>query len=164
MFCVDCLEGAWCEHDKPEEFNIDHGSQVTNGVFNDVLKREAIAISLYGRDRAYGNTFVERLLRSVKHEDVYLNCYATMGELLIGQAQSEQTGGSWKAKRDIFFASSGDNRDIGKGQTRMGCNADQGHLHRRDHTAAIRIVENCAGSGVVDDAIICIMTTDHAST
>ena len=28
--------------------------------------------------------FVERLWRSVKHEDVYLNDYATMGELLIG--------------------------------------------------------------------------------
>ena len=28
--------------------------------------------------------FVERLWRSVKHEDVYLNGYATMGELLIG--------------------------------------------------------------------------------
>jgi putative transposase len=27
---------------------------------------------------------VERLWRSVKHEDVYLNGYATMGELLVG--------------------------------------------------------------------------------
>jgi putative transposase len=37
-----------------------------------------------GRGRAFDNIFVERLWRSVKHEDVYLNGYATMGELLIG--------------------------------------------------------------------------------
>ena len=37
-----------------------------------------------GRGRAYDNIFVERLWRSVKYEDVYLNGYATMGELLLG--------------------------------------------------------------------------------
>ena len=37
-----------------------------------------------GRGRAFDNIFVERLWRSVKHEDVYLNGYATMGELLVG--------------------------------------------------------------------------------
>ena len=84
MFCVDCLEDALREHGKPEVFNSDQGSQFTSEVFTDVLKREAIAISMDGRGRAYDNIFVERLWRSVKHEDVYLNGYATMGELLIG--------------------------------------------------------------------------------
>jgi putative transposase len=37
-----------------------------------------------GLGRAYDNIFVERLWRSVKHEDVYLNGYAAMGELLLG--------------------------------------------------------------------------------
>ena len=37
-----------------------------------------------GRDRAFDNIFVERLWRSVKHEDVYLNGYSAMGELLVG--------------------------------------------------------------------------------
>ena len=37
-----------------------------------------------GRGRAFDNIFVERLWRSVKHEDIYLNGYATMGELVIG--------------------------------------------------------------------------------
>ncbi len=37
-----------------------------------------------GRGRALDNIFVERLWRSVKHEDVYLKGYATMSELLIG--------------------------------------------------------------------------------
>lgn len=34
--------------------------------------------------RALDNLFVERLWRSVKHEDVYLKGYATLGELTVG--------------------------------------------------------------------------------
>ncbi len=39
-----------------------------------------------GRGRAFDNIFVERLWRSVKHQDVYLKGYASMGELLLGLA------------------------------------------------------------------------------
>ena len=39
-----------------------------------------------GRRRAFDNIFVERLWRSVKHQDVYLKGYASMGELLLGLA------------------------------------------------------------------------------
>jgi transposase InsO family protein len=83
-FCVDCLEDALRAHGKPEVFNSDQGSQFTSDDFTNVLKREDIAISMDGRGRAYDNIFVERLWRSVKHEDVYLNGYSAMGELLIG--------------------------------------------------------------------------------
>ena len=37
-----------------------------------------------GRGRAFDNIFVERLWRSVKHEDVYLKGYASMSELMAG--------------------------------------------------------------------------------
>ena len=37
-----------------------------------------------GRGRSFDNIFVERLWRNVKHEDVYLNGYASMDELLLG--------------------------------------------------------------------------------
>ena len=37
-----------------------------------------------GRGRALENIFVERLWRSVKHEDVCLKGCATMGELTLG--------------------------------------------------------------------------------
>jgi putative transposase len=84
LFCVDCLEDAMRAHGKPEVFNSDQGTQFTSEAFTDVLKREEITISMDGRGRAFDNIFVERLWRSVKHEDVYLNGYATMGELLIG--------------------------------------------------------------------------------
>ncbi len=84
VFCVDCLEDALRIHGKPEVFNSDQGSQFTSDAFTGVLKRESVTISMDGRGRAFDNIFVERLWRSVKHEDVYLNGYATMGELLVG--------------------------------------------------------------------------------
>lgn len=86
-FCVDCLEEALCTHGKPEVFNSDQGSQFTSEAFTGVLKREGITISMDGRGRAFDNIFVERLWRSVKHEDVYLKGYGSMGELTLGLAE-----------------------------------------------------------------------------
>ena len=83
-FCVDCLEEALRRYGKPEIFNSDQGSQFTSDAFTGVLKREGIAISMDGRGRVFDNIFVERLWRTVKHEDVYLKGYATMTELTVG--------------------------------------------------------------------------------
>ena len=86
-FCVDCLEEALIQHGKPEIFNTDQGSQFTSAAFTGVLKREGVAISMDGRGRALDNIFVERLWRSVKHEDVYLKGYGTVVELTLGLAE-----------------------------------------------------------------------------
>lgn len=83
-FCVDCLEEALISHGKPDMFNTDQGVQFTSQAFTGVLLREGVAISMDGRGRALDNIFVERLWRNVKHEDVYLNGYATMGDLTVG--------------------------------------------------------------------------------
>ena len=87
VFCVDCLEDALRIHGKPEIFNSDQGSQFTSEAFTGVLERKGIVISMDGRGRAFDNIFVERLWRSVKHEDVYLKGYASLGDLLIGLAK-----------------------------------------------------------------------------
>ena len=84
VFCVDCLEEALRHHGKPEIFNSDQGAQFTSIAFTGRLEREGIVVSMDGRGRVFDNIFVERLWRSVKHEDVYLKGYASMGELMIG--------------------------------------------------------------------------------
>jgi len=86
-FCTDCLEDGLSRHGKPEIFNSDQGAQFTSAAFTGVLKREGIVISMDGRGRALDNIFVERLWRSVKHEDVYLKGYATIAELTLGLAE-----------------------------------------------------------------------------
>lgn len=64
----------------PEIFNTDQGSQYTAKAFIDLLKAHPIRISMDGRGRALDNVFVERLWRSVKQEEVYLNDYRTVSE------------------------------------------------------------------------------------
>ncbi len=72
-FCVDCLEEAFRNYGIPEIFNSDQGAQFTSDVFIRALKKyPTLRISMDGRGRALDNIFVERLWRSVKHEDIYL--------------------------------------------------------------------------------------------
>ncbi len=83
-FCVDCLQEALQRYGAPEVFNTDQGAQFTSAAFTDVLIKAGVAISMDGRGRALDNIFVERLWRSVKHEEIYLHDYATVTELIVG--------------------------------------------------------------------------------
>jgi len=53
-------------------------SQYTSEAFTGVLKANAVRISMDGKGAWRDNVFVERLWRSVKYEEVYLNAYKTM--------------------------------------------------------------------------------------
>ena len=79
-FCVDALEEAIESYGSPEIFNTDQGSQFTSEDFTNVLKANDIAISMDGKGRWVDNVFVERLWRSVKYEEVYLNAYDTVAD------------------------------------------------------------------------------------
>jgi len=76
-FCVEALEEALTRCGSPEIFNTDQGSQFTAEAFTDVLKDNAIRISMDGKGRWVDNVFVERLWKSVKYEDIYLHAYET---------------------------------------------------------------------------------------
>jgi putative transposase len=83
-FCVEALEEALARYGQPEIFNTDQGSQFTSDDFTGTLKRHGIAISMDGKGRCMDNIFVERLWRSLKYEEVYLNAYATVAEAKAG--------------------------------------------------------------------------------
>jgi len=59
-------------------------AQFTSDDFTDTLKRHAITISMDGKGRYMDNIFVERLWRSLKYEEVYLNAYASVAEAKAG--------------------------------------------------------------------------------
>mgnify|MGYP001099302524 FL=1 len=82
-FCVEALRAA-LQQGRPEIFNTDQGSQFTSESFTGLLREAGVRISMDGRGRALDNVFVERLWRSVKHEDVYLHGYETVPELYRG--------------------------------------------------------------------------------
>ena len=83
-FCVDALEEALATHGRPEIFNTDQGSQFTGSAFTGVLIEAGVRVSMDGRGRWMDNVFIERLWRSLKHEDVYLKGYADGREARAG--------------------------------------------------------------------------------
>lgn len=82
-FCLAALR-ATLESAQPEIFNTDQGVQFTAHPFTDTLEAAGIRISMDGRGRAFDNIFVERLWRSVKHENIYINRYETVPALVTG--------------------------------------------------------------------------------
>jgi putative transposase len=85
-FCLEAVEEALARYGKPAIFNTDQGSQFTSAPFTGLLLKNGIAISMDGKGAWRDNVFVERLWRSVKHEEVYLRAYETVAEArrLIG--------------------------------------------------------------------------------
>jgi putative transposase len=82
-FCVSALERALMKG-QPEVFNTDQGAQFTSLVFTEGLLERGIRLSMDGRGRALDNIFVERLWRTVKYEDIYLNDYGSVEEARSG--------------------------------------------------------------------------------
>jgi putative transposase len=82
-FCVTALKRALGSA-RPEIFNTDQGSQFTCVDWIDALTEAGVAISMDGQGRVFDNIFVERLWRSVKVEEVYLQDYQTVMEATRG--------------------------------------------------------------------------------
>jgi putative transposase len=83
-FCVSALEEAIARFGKPDIFNTDQGSQFTSQAFTGRLESAGIKISMDGRGRWMDNVFIERLWRSLKHEDIYLKGYSDGREARAG--------------------------------------------------------------------------------
>ena len=83
-FCVEALQEAFEPFGVPEIFNTDQGSQFTDKAFTSVLLGRGIKISMDGKGRCIDNIFVERLWRSLKYEEVYLNPYDNLIEARAG--------------------------------------------------------------------------------
>ncbi len=71
----------------PEIFNTDQGSQFTSNDFTAKLLTKGIDISMDGQGRVFDNIFVERLWRSVKYENVYIQGYRIIPEARSGLGQ-----------------------------------------------------------------------------
>ena len=68
----------------PEILNSDHGSHFTSPQYTKMLLENNIKISMDGKGRALDNIFTERLWRTVKYENVYINEYETPKSARIG--------------------------------------------------------------------------------
>jgi putative transposase len=73
--CLAALEQALAASGGrlPEIFNTDQGSQFTSEAWLGRLEQLEIRISMDGKGRWMDNVFIERLWRSVKYEEIYIN-------------------------------------------------------------------------------------------
>ena len=82
-FCIEALKSALLRG-TPKIFNTDQGSQFTSNAWTSILESRGISISMDSRGRALDNIFIERLWRSLKYEEVYLNDYQSVKEARRG--------------------------------------------------------------------------------
>jgi len=86
-FCLNNLKRALAVG-TPAIRNSDQGSHFTSQQYIDILNSsETIKISMDGRGRCMDNIFTERLWRTVKYENVYLNEYRHSGEARQGLSE-----------------------------------------------------------------------------
>lgn len=81
--CLDALKEALTTN-IPDIFNTDQGSQFTSTNWIDCLLNNKVKISMNSKGRCFDNIYIERLWRTIKHEDFYLNCYQDGWELEEG--------------------------------------------------------------------------------
>ena len=79
IFCVQALKKA-LKINTADIHNSDQGAQYTSLNYINILEENEIRISMDGRGRCMDNIFTERLWRTIKYENVYLNEYADIGE------------------------------------------------------------------------------------
>ena len=73
--CVDTQEEAIMKYGSPEI------SQFTSSAFIGLLQEHSIQVSMDGKGCWWDNVFVERLWKSVKYEEIYLDGYETVSEV-----------------------------------------------------------------------------------
>lgn len=77
-FMADCGLGI------PDICNSDQGSHFTSQAYIALLEQAGIQVSMDGRGRCMDNIFTERLWRTVKYENVFLNSYQNIQEAQVG--------------------------------------------------------------------------------
>jgi putative transposase len=83
-FCLAAVEEALARYGRPGTFDTDQGAQFTSAAFTGLLQSHGIPISMDGNGCWRDNILVERLLRSLKYEKVYLHAYESVAAATAG--------------------------------------------------------------------------------
>ena len=75
-FCIRAWQRAIGVGRQPLISNTDQGSQFTSEAYLEAVESTGADVSMDGRGRWIDNRFIERLWRSVKQEDIYLQDYS----------------------------------------------------------------------------------------
>jgi len=75
-FCIRAWTAALTSGHRPLISNTDQGSQFTSEAYLEAVESVGVDVSMDGRGRWIDNRFIERLWRSVKQEDIYVQDYS----------------------------------------------------------------------------------------
>jgi putative transposase len=84
-FVMEAMQRA-LEQARPQICNSDQGSQFSSPQYTQLLLSHDVRISMDSKGRALDNIFTERLWRTIKYEEVYLNDYTSPREAREGLA------------------------------------------------------------------------------
>ena len=73
------LEEAFC-HSVPEIHHSDQGAQYLSKAYVTTLEEHGVEISVARRGRPWENGYAERLIRTLKEEEVHINVYQSITE------------------------------------------------------------------------------------
>ena len=96
QFCIRAWERALATGRQPLIANTDQGSQFTSQAYLEAVESAGVDVSMDGRGRWIDNRFIERLWRSVKQEDIYLQDY---GDGLMAQRGLNLWFGQYNTQR-----------------------------------------------------------------
>jgi putative transposase len=95
-FCIRAWNGALARGRSPLIANTDQGSQFTSEAYLEAVESAGVDVSMDGRGRWIDNRFIERLWRSVKQEDIYVQDY---GDGLTAQRGLARWFGGYNTER-----------------------------------------------------------------
>jgi len=95
-FCIRAWNQALAQGRRPLIANTDQGSQFTSEAYLEAVESAGVDVSMDGRGRWIDNRFIERLWRSVKQEDIYVQDY---GDGLTAQRGLARWFGEYNTER-----------------------------------------------------------------
>jgi putative transposase len=95
-FCIRAWNQALAQGRTPLIANTDQGSQFTSEAYLEAVEAAGVDVSMDGRGRWIDNRFIERLWRSVKQEDIYVQDY---GDGLTAQRGLARWFGGYNTER-----------------------------------------------------------------
>jgi putative transposase len=116
-FVMEALQRA-LEQAIPQICNSDQGSQFSSPQYTQLLLSHDVRISMDSKGRALDNIFTERLWRTIKYEEVYLNDYTSPREAREGlgnylrfyNEQRIHQALDYQTPAEVYFARRLDNR------------------------------------------------------
>ena len=107
-FCIRAWTRALAAGRSPLIANTDQGSQFTSEEYLDAVESAGVDVSMDGRGRWIDNRFIERLWRSVKQEDIYLQDYSDGLTAQRGLARWFEEYNTLRPHQALGYATPGD--------------------------------------------------------